>query len=596
MGSRHSTERLAEQHDMTPPWLTRVIPGIGWIRGYQRAWVWSDLLAGVTVAAVIVPIAMAYGQLSGLPAVVGIYASLLPLVMYPLFGSSRLLILGPDTSTAALVVAAVAPLAAGDLPQYAALASTLAILVGLLCILAGVVRLGFVANFLSKPILVGYMNGLAFTVIVSQLGKMTGIRIQADTFVGQVIEFLRKLGQSHWPTALIAIGTLAILLILKRVAPRIPGALVAVMSATVLVAVFDLTRYGVATVGAIPPGLPALRLPTITVADLGPLFSAAIGIVLLTYSDTILNARTFAARNHYPIDSNQELIGLGVANLSAGITQGYPVSASGTRTAVNEAAGGKSQLAGVIAALCLVAILLFFTGVLSSFPSASLGAVLVAAMVGLIDLRTLGGLYRFSKREFVIALVALVGVLLIGLLEGILLAVGLSLILLIARAVRPHDAVLGDVKGFEGYHDIGDFADAETLPGLLVYRFDGPLFFANASHFRDRVLELVNESETPIVWFLLDAEAITDVDATAMEMLEGLQPELAAMDIVLAIARAKSFLREMLAQGRLLQAIGSERVFPTIRSGVAAYRLSIQATDAPQSAPNSQSQTPNGYI
>ncbi|HEX8981382.1 MAG TPA: sulfate permease [Ktedonobacterales bacterium] len=596
MGTRHSTGRLAEQHDMTPPWLTRVIPGIGWIRGYQRAWVWSDLLAGVTVAAVIVPIAMAYGQLSGLPAVVGIYASLLPLVMYPLFGSSRLLILGPDTSTAALVVAAVAPLAAGDLPRYAALASTLAILVGLLCILAGVVRLGFVANFLSKPILVGYMNGLAFTVIASQLGKMTGIRIQADTFVGQVSEFLRKLGQSHWPTALIAIGTLAIVLILKCVAPRIPGALVAVMSATVLVAVFDLTRYGVATVGAIPPGLPALRLPTITVVDLGPLFSAAIGIVLLTYSDTILNARTFAARNHYPIDSNQELIGLGVANLSAGITQGYPVSASGTRTAVNEAAGGKSQLAGVIAAVCLVAILLFFTGVLSSFPSASLGALLVAAMVGLIDLRTLGGLYRFSKREFVIALVALVGVLLIGLLEGILLAVGLSLILLIARAVRPHDAVLGDVKGFEGYHDIGDFADAETLPGLLVYRFDGPLFFANASHFRDRVLELVNESETPIVWFLLDAEAITDVDATAMEMLEGLQPELAAMDIVLAVARAKSFLREMLAQGRLLQAIGSERVFPTIRSGVAAYRLSIQATGAPQPAPNSQSQTPNGYI
>ncbi len=596
MGTQHSTKRLAEHHDVTLPWLMRVIPGIGWIRSYQRAWIWSDLLAGVTVAAVIVPIAMAYGQLSGLPAVVGIYASLLPLILYPLFGSSRLLILGPDASTAALVVAAVAPLAAGDLPRYAALASMLAILVGLLCILAGVVRLGFVANFLSKPILVGYMNGLAFTVIVSQLGKMTGIPMQADTFAGQVIEFFRKLGQAHWPTVLIAIGTLATVLILKHVAPRIPGTLLAVVSATILVQVFSLTRYGVDTVGAIPPGLPALRLPTITATDLGPLLSAAIGIVLLTYSDTILNARTFAARNHYPIDSNQELIGLGVANLSAGITQGYPVSASGTRTAVNEAAGGKSQLAGVIAAACLVAILLFFTGVLSSFPSASLGAVLVAAMVGLIDLRTLGSLYRFSKREFVIALVALVGVLLIGLLEGILVAVGLSLILLIARAVRPHDAVLGDVKGFEGYHDIGDFADAETLPGLIVYRFDGPLFFANASHFRDRVLELIDESKTPIVWFLLDAEAITDVDVTAMEMLQGLQRELARMGVALAVARAKSHMREMLAQSGLLQAIGSERVFPSIRSGVAAYRLSIQATGDQQSEPNSQTQTPKGYI
>lgn len=554
-----------------PPWAVRAVPGIGWIRSYRLTWLRFDLVAGITVAAVILPIALAYGDLAGLPAIAGVYASILPLVAYALFGSSRQLILGPDASSAALVAASIGPLAAGSAGRYAELAAMLAIFVGVLCLLGGILRLGFAADFLSRPILVGYMNGLALTVIAGQLQRLFGIEITANSFFGQVGEWVSKLGQTHWPTFALGAGVLALVLILRRIAPRLPAPLIAVVLATILVAVFHLDAHGVATIGHIPTGVPALHAPSVRLGDIGPLLADAFGILLLTFSDTILNARSFAAHAHATTDANSELIGLGTAQIAAGLSQGFPVSASGARTAVNVSAGGKTQLAGIIAAVALIAMLLFLTAPLEEFPHAALGAILVGAVLGLIDVKMFVTLYRVRRREFVIALITLLGVLIIGLLEGIVLAVLLSLILLLFRTVRPHDAVLGKVAGLDGFHDIGDYPSSETVPGLIVYRFDAPLFFANANYFKGRVEALLDEAETPVYWFLLDAEAITDLDVTAGEILTELYKSLAERRVTFAVARAKHPLRTMLTRTGLAASIGDDRLFPSVRTAVAAY-------------------------
>jgi high affinity sulfate transporter 1 len=515
---------------------------------------------------------MAYGQLSGLPPVTGLYASLLPLVAYALFGSSRQLIIGPDASSTALMAAAVAPLAAGNMERALDLAALLAVLVGAIALLGALLRLGFIASFLSKPILVGYMNGLALIVIAAQLGKTFGISIQSGAFLGQVLEAMTKVGAINWPTAAIGVGVFSIILLLRRFAPRLPAALIAVALATVVVAVFHLEDVGVTTLGAVPAGLPSLHIPRASPGDVGHLAIAALGIALLTFSDTILNSRSFARRNGYEVDANGELRGLGVANLAAGLSQGYPVSASGARTAVNEAAGGKTQMVALVAALALAMILLWLTPFLADFPVAALGGALIAAVLPLIDISSLRQMYRIRPADLVVAVVTFGGVLLIGLLEGIALAVGLSLVLVLARAVRPHDAVLGFVDGMDGFHDTDDFIQAETIPGLIVYRFDAPLFFANAERCQTRVLDLVRAASTPVKWVLLDAEAITDLDSTAAEMLEDLRAELAQQGVVLAVARAKRALRDRLAAAGLSQAITDRYFFPSIRSGVAAFQ------------------------
>jgi high affinity sulfate transporter 1 len=515
---------------------------------------------------------MAYGQLSGLPPVTGLYASLLPLVAYALFGSSRQLIIGPDASSTALMAAAVAPLAAGNMERALDLAALLAILVGAIALLGALLRLGFIASFLSKPILVGYMNGLALIVIAAQLGKAFGIPIQSGAFLGQVLEAVSKFGAINWPTAAIGIGVFTTILLLRRFAPRLPAALIAVVLATMVVAVFHLEDFGVMTLGAVPAGLPSLHIPHASPGDVGHLAIDALGIALLTFSDTILNSRSFARRNGYEVDANGELRGLGVANLAAGLSQGYPVSASGARTAVNEAAGGKTQMVALVAVLALAVILLWLTPFLADFPVAALGGGLIAAVIPLIDISSLRQMYRIRSADLVVALVTFCGVLLIGLLQGIALAVGLSLLLVLARAVRPHDAVLGFVEGMDGFHDTDDFIQAETIPGLIVYRFDAPLFFANAERCQTRVLNLVGAASTPVKWVLLDAEAITDLDSTAAEMLEDLRAELAQQGIVLAIARAKRALRDRLAAAGLSKAITDRYFFPSIRSGVAAFQ------------------------
>jgi high affinity sulfate transporter 1 len=459
------------------------------------------------------------------------------------------------------------------------LAALLALLVGAYGALGFLLRLGFIASFLSKPILVGYMNGLVLIVIAAQLGKTLGVSIQLDTFVGQTLEALSKLGAINWPTAAVGVGVYAMIALLRRFASRLPAALLAVFLATVVVAVFRLEAYGVATLGAVPAGLPHLHLPRASAIEVGRLAVDALGIALLTFSDTFLNSRSFARRNGYDVDSNGELRGLAVANLAAGISQGFPVSGSGARTAVNEAAGGKTQMVAFVAALTLVGILLWLTPFLADFPVAALGGALIAAVVPLIDVSSLHQMYRIRQADLVVAAVTFVGVLVIGLLQGITLAVGLSLLLVLLQAVRPHDAVLGQVEGVDGFHDIDDYVAAETVPGLIVYRFDAPLFFANAERFQARILELVRAASAPVEWVLLDAEAITDLDSTAAETVEHLHAELAQRGVVFAIARAKRALRDRLAAAGLTTTITERYFFPSIRSGVAAFQARRMSTD-----------------
>jgi len=387
-----------------------------------------------------------------------------------------------------------------------------------------------------------------------------------------MLEALGKLGAINWPTAVVGVGVFATILLFRRFAPQLPAALLAVVLATVAVALFDLEAYGVATLGAVPAGVPHLHVPRASAADVGRLAVDALGIALLTFSDTLLSSRSFARRNGYEVDANGELRGLAAANLAAGFSQGYPVSASGARTAVNEAAGGQTQMSALVAALALAAILTWLTGLLADFPVAALGGALIAAVLPLIDVTSLRQMYRIRKADLIVAILTFGGVLVIGLLEGIALAVGLSLFLVLVRAVRPHDAVLGQVQGVDGFHDVDDYADAETIPGLIVYRFDAPLFFANAERFQSRVLDLVRTASTPVEWVLLDAEAITDLDSTAAEAVERLQIELSQLGVMLAIARAKRALRDRLTAAGLTEVLTERYFFPSVRSGVAAFQ------------------------
>jgi sulfate permease, SulP family len=559
----------------------RIAPGIAWMRAYRLADLGHDALAGATLAAVILPIAMAYGRLAGLPPIAGVYTSLAPLVAYAIFGQSRLLVLGPDTSTAALVAAAVLPLAAGSVSRALALAAALALLVGALALIASVARLGFIASFLSRPILTGYINGLALTVITGQLAGVFGVPISGADVFTQLASLARQIGQTNLPTLAVGAGVIALILTLRWFAPRVPGALIAVAGATLVVGAFSLKARGVATIGAIPPGLPAPRLPAVSLADLGALLPDALGITLLTFSDTILNARVFAARNGYSVDANRELAGMGAGNIAASLTQGFPVSASGTRTAVNEAAGARTPLAGIVAAATLGLILLVLTEPMSQFPIAALGGALIAIILPLIDIAAFRQLYLVRRADFAVALVTLVGVITIGLLPGLAIAVALSFLLVLARAVRPHDAVLGKTPGLDGYHDVDDYPESARAPGLLLYRFDGPLFFANASYFQSRLTELIEGLDPPLRWLILDAEAITDIDSTALETLEEVRRFVTERGATLAVARAKSSLRGRLERAGLVASIGSGHFYPSIRTSVAGYEEEISATRDP---------------
>lgn len=551
--------------------LGAIFPNLQRLRHYQSTWLRGDALAGITVAAYLIPQCMAYGELAGVGPVAGLWAILPPLILYTLLGSSPQLSVGPESTTAVMTAAAIAPLAATSSSSYAALAALLACLVGLVCIAGYIAHLGFLANLLSKPILIGYMTGVAIIMMASQLGKISGMAIDADSILGEILGFWQNLDQIHGPTLALAVFVLIFLFTIQSRFPNAPGPLLAVLLSTAVVWLFQLDQRGVAVVGLIPAGLPRLTLPLVSRADMLQVVTAAIGIAIVGYSDNVLTARAFAARNRYKIDANQELLALGVSNLGAGLMQGFPISSSGSRTVIGNALGNKSQVFSLVALGVVIVVLLFLRPVLALFPTAALGAIVIYAATRLIDISEFQRLWRFRLSEWGLAIATAVGVLATDLLVGVAIAVGLSVVELFARVSRPHDAVMGEIPGLPGLHDIADWEGAVTLPGLVIYRYDAPLFFANVDDFRRRILAAIEAEHPPVEWCVLNAEAIPEVDITAADMLAELHDELASRGITLALARVKQDLYAQLRHSGLLEKFGSDRVYFTLHTAIAGF-------------------------
>jgi sulfate permease, SulP family len=541
------------------------------LRHYRRAWLRGDLVAGCTVAAYLVPQVMAYAEVAGLPPVTGLWAVMGPLVVYAVLGSSRQLSVGPESTTALMTATALAALTAGGvLPGEAAAA--LAIAVGAVCLVGWLARLGFLANLLSHPILTGYMAGIAVLMIISQLDKFTGIPIPSGDTFAEIGYLLRHLDQIHFLTFGLAVLVLALLIALRRWIPAAPGPLVAVVGSTVVVGLLDLQSAGVAVVGEIPAGLPRPSLPDFGAIDLAALVGAALGITVVGYTDNVLTARAFAVRGEDRIDPQQEFLALGAANLSAGVLQGFPVSSSGSRTAVGDAAGSRTQLHSLVALAVVLLTLLALRPVLAGFPMAALAAIVVFAALRLIDVAELRRIARFRRSELVLAVATTVGVLAVGVLYGIAVAIALSVLDLLRRIARPHDAVLGYVPGLPGMHDIDDYPRGRQLPGLLIYRYDSPLFFANAEDFERRALAALDDADHAVRWFVLNIEAVSEIDITGADALENLRRELANRNIVLGLARLKYELAQTLATAGFLDRIGDNRVYATLPTAVEAYQ------------------------
>ncbi|MGW4981724.1 SulP family inorganic anion transporter [Streptomyces mirabilis] len=549
--------------------VRRVAPGFVVLAGYHRSWLRGDLLAGVTVAAYLVPQVMAYAGLAGLPPVAGLWAILPALLLYTLLGSSRLLSVGPESTTALMTATVVGPLAAGAPDRYAALAAGLAVVVGAMFLVAWVARLGFLADLLSRPILVGYLTGVALIIIVDQLPKLTGVRTSGSEFFPQLLSFVRNLGEAHPATVIFSVAAIAFLFAVARFLPGVPGPLLALVLGTAAVAVFGLEDHGIAVIGAVPAGLPSPGLPT--PGDLPHLVLPALGVLLVGYTDVILTARAFSTRGD-ELEPNQELLALGAANLGAGVLHGFPVSSSASRTALAHSAGGRSQAYSLVAGAVVLAVLLFLSPLLAHTPSTVLGALVVYAGVRMMDLAGFRRLAAFRRRELLLALGCLAGVLALDILYGVLVAVGLSVAELLTRVARPHDAIEGLVPGLAGMHDVDDYPQARMVPGLLVYRYDSPLFFANAEDFKRRALAAVDRHEGPVDWFVLNTEAIVEVDITALDAVDALRQELEQRHIVFALARVKQDLRDDLDAFGLTEAIGTDRIFPTLPTTLAAYR------------------------
>jgi len=546
-------------------------PGLADLREYQRAWLPSDLLAGLSVAAIQVPTAIAYATLAGFRPEVGLYASVLPLVAYACFGSSRQLILGPDSATCAMVAATLLPLAGHDPHRYADYSVVLAVLVGLFAIAGGVARLGFIADFLARPILTGFLNGIGLSIIVGQFGKLSGIPLASREFFPQLWEVGSRIGEMHASTFALGAGLLVMLIVLKRLAPKVPGPLAGVIVGGLVVFALDLSAHGVSIVGDVPSGLPAFGIPSVEPDHWHPLLVGALGITLVSYCSAMLTARSFAARNHYEIDANQDFIALGIANVTAGLSQGFVISGADSRTAVNNAVGGKSRLTGVFAAAATAFVVLFLTEPMRYIPGAALAAVLIIAGVGLIDTATLARLRAVSRFEYRLSIATTLGVLIVGVLPGILVAVALAIVKLLAAASRPTDAILGTISGEEGYQDTAEHANAATVPGLIIYRFDAAPLFFNAGYFKQRIRGVVASAVEKPSWFLYSAEAGNMLDFTGAEAMEEIRGELAAQGITFAIARSRGLFDATLRLTGLADRIGADHMFPSVRSGVHAF-------------------------
>ena len=551
------------------------VPGLRAVSSYRREWLAKDIVAGVVLTTLLVPQGMAYAELAGLPPITGLYTSILCLLGYAVFGPSRILVLGPDSSLGPMIAATILPLIAakGDPERAVALASMLALIVGAIMILASVAKLGFIADLISKPTMIGYMNGLALTILVGQLPKLFGFKVEADGFIGEVTGFVKGLanGEAVAAAAAVGIAGIVVILVLQRWLPKVPAVLIMVVLAIASTTVFSLADHGVSLVGVLPKGFPPLTIPHIGLSDLGPLFAGAAGIVVVSLADTISTASAFAARTGQEINGNKEMIGLGAANLAAGLFQGFPVSTSGSRTAVAERSGAKTQLTGVVGAALIILMIVLVPGLFRNLPQPALAAVVITASLSLADIPGTVRLWRQRRVEFLLSIAAFLGVVLLGVLPGIAIAVGLSILNVFRRAWWPYDTELGRVEGLAGYHDVHSYPQAGHLPGLVIYRFDGPLFFANAKTFRDEVRRMAR-ADPPPIWILIAAEPMTDVDTTASDMLEELDEALNDQGISLVFAELKDPVRRKIERYGLTRTISPQHFFPTIESAVAAFR------------------------
>src|SRR3954451_16559517 len=563
--------------------MTPLPPGLRGFRGYRRAWVRKDLMAGVVLTALLVPQGMAYAELAGLPSITGLYTSITCLLAYAVFGPSRILVLGPDSSLGPMIFATIAPLVAagGDPDRAVALASTLALLVGVVMVVAGWAGLGFVADLLSKPTMIGYLNGLALTIIVGQLPKLFGFSVDADGLLQEVAAFVRGVADGETVPAALAVGVggIVVVLGLPRWWPKVPAVLVMVVLAIAFSALLDLDERGVSLVGVLPQGFPPLTLPGVGWSDLAPLAGGAGAIALVALADTLSTGAAFAERSGQEVRGNKEMIGIGAANLAAGLFQGFPVSTSGSRTAVADRAGARTQLSGVTGAALIIVMIVFLPGLFKDLPQAALAAVVITAALSLADVPGVIRLWRQRRVEFSLSIAAFAGVALLRVLAGIAIAVGLSILNVFRHAWRPYATTLGLADGVPGYHDVRSYPEARLLPGLVIYRFDAPLLFANAKTFRDAITTLARREPAP-VWVVVAAEPITDVDTTAADMLLDLDRLLDGRQQTLVFAELKDPVRRKIERYGLTREIEPRHFFPTVEAAVEAFRARTGATPA----------------
>ena len=549
------------------------MPGLRILNRYEAAWFPHDVVAGLVLATMLVPVGIAYAVASGLPGIYGLYATIVPLLAYALFGPSRILVLGPDSALAAVILGVVVPLSGGDPLRAVTLASIMAIVSGAICILAGIARLGFVTELLSKPIRYGYMNGIALTVLISQVPNLFGFSIESEgplrSLWATAVAILQ--GRTNWMAFVVGIGTLMVILLLQN-SKRLPGILIAVVAATAIVGTLDLGAHsGVAVLGSLPQGLPGFAIPRIAYSNIVPVLVGGAAIALVSFADTSVLSRAYAARMGEHVDPNQEMVGLGAANLAAGFFQGFPISSSSSRTPVAEAAGARTQLTSVVGALAIALLLLIAPNLLQHLPTAALAAVVIAAAIGLFEITDLKQIYRIQRWEFWLSIVCFVGVAVLGVIPGIGLAIVIAVIEFLWDGWRPHSAVLGRAEGVKGYHDITRYPDARQIPGMVLFRWDAPLFFANAEFFKERVLEAVTNSPAPVRWLVVAAEPVTSVDVTAGDTIAELDKTLHEMGIKFCFAELKDPVKDKLKRFGLFAQLGENYFFPTVGAAVSRY-------------------------
>ncbi|HSX51754.1 MAG TPA: SulP family inorganic anion transporter [Cellvibrio sp.] len=561
---------MNSQGQIPSGWL-RWLPGVQMLRTYQRAWLRHDLAAGLALTAMLVPVGIAYAVASGLPGIYGLYATIVPLLVYALFGPSRILVLGPDSSLAAIILAVVLPLSGGDPMRAVALAGMMAVVSGLFCIIVGLARLGFITELLSKPIRYGYMNGIAIVVLLAQLPKLLGFSIESEGPIRDLVAIIDKIASGQINSAAFAIGagTLILIFALKRF-PRVPGVLLAVVAATLAVSGLGLEDQ-VSVLGALPQGLPEFTIPWIRQEDIVPVVLGGCAVAMVSFADTSVLSRVYAARLRTPVNPNQEMVGLGAANLAAGLFQGFPISSSSSRTPVAEAAGARTQVAGVVGALAVTALLLFAPELLQHLPNCALAAVVISAAIGLIEVKDLRRIHRIQAWEFWLSITCTLGVILFGAIEGILIAIVIAVIEFLWDGWRPYSAVLGRVDGVRGYHDITRYPQARQVPGLVLFRWDSPLFFANAEWFNERVRAAVASAPTPAQRLVVVAEPMISVDVTSADMLAELSDYLRAANISFCFAGMKDPVKDKLRRFGLYDRFGDEAFFPTTGAAVSAY-------------------------